>query len=68
MLPKAVSGDNYPHISLQMSERVSHWQFGNNFHVITFLIFTLAWEVGQNIGVQNQGKDRELLYLMFTLI
>lgn len=63
-----MSGDNYPQISLQVSERVSHWQIGYSFHVITFLVFTLAREAGQNISVQKQGKDRELLYLMFSLI
>lgn len=62
-----MSGDNYLHISFQVSERVSPWQFGYNFHVTTFLVFTLACEIGQNISVQKQGKDRELLYLMFSL-
>lgn len=36
--------------------------------MITFLVFTLAHEVGQNVSVQKQGKDRELLYLMFSLV
>lgn len=36
--------------------------------MIIFLVFTLACEVGQNVRVQKQGKDRELLNLMFSLI